>query len=1386
MVLAVMLTAAIVPVDKAKTAAQNFYNHRASSSDNAITEVLTKEYNGVPAWYAFNFKKGFVIVSASDELKPILGYSLEEGTYIDSNLEDMNSPFNYRFNALAQGIVERDQVLMASNANALWEQALKGDYPAVNKTVVGPLIETHWHQSSPFNDLCPSPAPVGCVATAMAQILRYHQGPETGASSHSYTDNAGDIQGSHSVDFYLQTYDWSLMQDLYAYQYDATESAEVAELCYALGVSVDMDYNSDGSGAYTSDARDAYVNYFSFDNGAAWSYLGTVTDASAQLTLRTDLDAGLPVQYGGDDGVEGHSFVLDGYDDSDDTYHFNLGWGGSGDGWFTLTALSYNQGVDIVYGLQVDGNLALMPAPTNLSASASAIGDVTLTWTAGSANPMGDLIDYEIYKNGSFVRYLGSTATTFVDYAASVGTHTYSIRGVYENPDGHSNPSNEDVVTITEDPDYPAPLALGATSYHLNRQKIDLVWSKPFVGSQVFADGFESNVAQGDIPVGWNNYQATSATPSSWTEITAAGGFETNWFAIDGNANPTWVNNGRWAAAIQYMAPDFNFLVTEGAYDLTGATLTWWPSLFGDESWYTVYHLAIIAGDLSSPSGNVTVVQTWDTQVDPVNDYEHVEEVDLSSYGGATNYHLAFIYEWTDGYSFKIDDVVLGSDPYPAGDQPLSYNIYNNDRLIDNVSLTGLQENYEVNSPDFDDGWNDFSIRAVYAGSNYSIGSSEASAWIDANPVPLGLEGEWVETKAGTVDLTWYQPGSYPPHWFGYEYDNDDWYFVDFAGVSSWRTTYTAVDFDMTYPMVLEAFALCFVDSTYIVTEGASAEWAGTSDQFTLKIGTNSGGDLYTSGLLTADPSGEYVNIVLPESLVVGEDWYVEVALEDSVNGYPYMGCFIHDLGIYPNSDFWYYSQEGWYIIYFTDETETEKYYIDWDIFCYGYNQEPVIAKQPKASPDVLSYATPIESSYPVEAKKGTVQYKKDNLKNVVLENPNTKGIASYNVYKNGSYEANTTNKYWTDTAPGASNTYYVTAVYTDPVGESVASNEVTVDAPPAIGVPASITEALAPEATGNGSFNIGNTGYADLDYTIDLVLDGYASQQTGVTFHSEDFSSSGNYTVNYGGVWSDNLGYLYLEGSKAPVEGTATSPAFSTVGAVNMYLDFSSDFSYRTSSWVKVEYFNGTDWVEVYSATASASGTQHVALSTPSGNTQLRFSHYLTRQGSNATWTIDDITVTGDQYVPYTWMDITSSLTGTVTPSGSNTINYDLDATGLAVGPYTGTITITSNDPGSPNTIPVTLNVGGSAPDPVTNIQSVVNGTNLDITWDVSANATGYMVYSSADPYGTFDYVETVATEAYSPAIADKMFYYFVATNSKTAATAPKKIYIAKPASAK
>lgn len=205
---------------------------------------------------------------------------------------------------------------------------------------VAPLLKTKWNQDAPYN-LKTGYNYTGCVATAIAQLMNYHQWPAQGKGSNRYYVTYYNVE--KSADFSQSHYDWNNMlprYDTYPYPTEEEKNA-VAQLMSDVGIAVNMQYQPYQSGAQNQSAYKALQE--NFDYSAA---LVTKSDeGSARFTeiLRKELLNGFPLYISGDPkNGSGHAWVVDGFD-SNGLFHMNFGWGGQADGYFSLNALNIDQ-----------------------------------------------------------------------------------------------------------------------------------------------------------------------------------------------------------------------------------------------------------------------------------------------------------------------------------------------------------------------------------------------------------------------------------------------------------------------------------------------------------------------------------------------------------------------------------------------------------------------------------------------------------------------------------------------------------------------------------------------------------------------------------------------------------------------------------------------------------------------------------------------------------------------------------------------------------------------------------------------------------------------------------------------------------------------------------
>ena len=452
MILAAMLLLALptkaerVTPETARKVATTFLSNNGIKN-NQLTDLT--EAAGFTNLYIFNANQGFVVMAADDCAQPILGYSLK-GRFVVESMPTNVSGWLQGYNDEIQYAIDNRMSASAETAK-LWKDLAEGNAKAGKATiVVDALIQSTWDQDPGYNDLCPYDSNAGeltvtgCVATAMAQIMRYWEYPSHGLSSHSYTPSTHPEYGVQSVNFAQATYDWTAMP-LYS------SSDEIAKLMYHCGVSVDMDYDigaNGGSGAYNSAIPTAFKTYFNYKTTASLKSTTSPTGTSWMNQLKTELNAGRPVEYNGSGNGGGHAFVCDGYDNSN-YFHFNWGWSGANDGFYSLSSLvpgsggsgggSYNftQNQSAVIGIQPKSCTA--SSPTNLSID---INNRTAVLTWGSAN---NAVSYSIYRNGLLIA--NTNNTTYSDIDLSYGTYAYYAKSVDSNG-AKSSPTSTVTATI--------------------------------------------------------------------------------------------------------------------------------------------------------------------------------------------------------------------------------------------------------------------------------------------------------------------------------------------------------------------------------------------------------------------------------------------------------------------------------------------------------------------------------------------------------------------------------------------------------------------------------------------------------------------------------------------------------------------------------------------------------------------------------------------------------------------------------------------------------------------------------------------------------------------------------------------------------------------------
>ena len=480
-----------VTPETARKVATTFLNNNGAKTAQ-LTDL--SKVAGFTNLYIFNGNPGFVVMAADDCVQPILGYSLT-GNFVAENMPTNVSGWLQGYNDEIQYAI--DSKMKASTETAkLWKELIEGNAKAAKATaVVSALVQTQWDQNGYYyysggqyqmfelyNNLCPydytagERTVTGCVATAMAQIMKYWDYPSRGIGSHSYTPSTRPDLGVQSANFGETTYQWANMPNQLSTTSTSTQINAVATLMYHCGVSVDMMYDigdNGGSGAYAEDIPNALYQYFNYKATANIKYKDSYSNSVWISMLKTELDAGRPLQYSGSGSEGGHAFICDGYDNSN-KFHFNWGWSGANDGYYTLTNLNpggggaggggyvFNDGQSAIFGIEPGSTIA---APTNLAYTLNGSNDITLTWNGVSAAS-----SYNVYCDGNLV---GNTTSTTYSVTAPFGTHDYWVRCVDANSQ-LSLSSNTVTVTIA----YQTPIVTDLTAT-LSGNHASLTWTAP-------------------------------------------------------------------------------------------------------------------------------------------------------------------------------------------------------------------------------------------------------------------------------------------------------------------------------------------------------------------------------------------------------------------------------------------------------------------------------------------------------------------------------------------------------------------------------------------------------------------------------------------------------------------------------------------------------------------------------------------------------------------------------------------------------------------------------------------------------------------------------------------------------------------------------------------
>lgn len=373
------------PIDKA-TAISVARNYYAAVTNKAAPPALVTyqaqfsssllSSDALTAYYVVNFAdEGFVIVSADDRVRPILGYS-DQGAFDRQLLPDNLQFMLDEYTREIQAIVESPSTDNSVTGRA-WKLLESGAYSPSKFDRVGPFVTSSWSQLRFYNNACPVDANaqyghalVGCGAVVMGQVMRYWKFPETGQGSHSYNSNYGLLH----ADFGNTTYDYEHMPNRLNANSTQEQIDAVSTLLYHCGVAVNMTYGPSASWSNSNNIVAAMSTYFKYPETIEYLERNSTTSTHWWDLIKGELDSLAPFFYGGSGSQGGHVFVCDGYNEDNDV-HINWGFGGSYDGFYAVTALnpggysfSSNQAIIIgIRGPEVPGSAVTEHAASQLT-----------------------------------------------------------------------------------------------------------------------------------------------------------------------------------------------------------------------------------------------------------------------------------------------------------------------------------------------------------------------------------------------------------------------------------------------------------------------------------------------------------------------------------------------------------------------------------------------------------------------------------------------------------------------------------------------------------------------------------------------------------------------------------------------------------------------------------------------------------------------------------------------------------------------------------------------------------------------------------------------------------------------------------------------------------
>jgi len=457
----------------------------ASVGQKVLGSVTYADDAGVPLFHIVRVVEGgFVVTSADDTVEPIIAFSGNGGVLADESaplLDVLRQDLSLRKSVRASKLPSRNVLSLggaSSSATAAWA-ALLDDGVALQSTGlstisdvrVAPLVQSKWNQKTvggvnTYNRFTPNNYACGCVATAGAQLMRYHEWPDASISvpQNTFYCTVGGV--GTNLTLFGGTYAWQSMPLVPDSTTSDAQRDTISKLTCDLGVAVHMRYSSSSSDTQTPVLAATLTNLFGYASACVVSDYESGIDAQFPNAALANLDAGFPVAISIKGSSGGHAVVADGYGFSGSLLyvHLNMGWSGNDDVWYNLPVFDttyYSFSIvrsivfnvfpeetgEIISGRVTDADGSPLAGVT-VSAQRMGGGVLLLPVESGAGgiyavrvpSPMGSATD-----TWQIVACQGASASTqTVNVAASVSTHyTFSeTAGTYSDPPGDGTVGN--------------------------------------------------------------------------------------------------------------------------------------------------------------------------------------------------------------------------------------------------------------------------------------------------------------------------------------------------------------------------------------------------------------------------------------------------------------------------------------------------------------------------------------------------------------------------------------------------------------------------------------------------------------------------------------------------------------------------------------------------------------------------------------------------------------------------------------------------------------------------------------------------------------------------------------------------------------------------------